>query len=251
MLAGLATSLVVAAQSIVSFDVATSMIPGWHSTLFPAYFVIGAIYSGLAMLITLVVPLRVLCGFKGLITAAHLESMCKLIIATSLLVGYAYIVEFWTAWQGGSTFERFAFGNRVTGPYAWCFGLAILCGVLVPQLFWFRWFRTTPWAMFSIAVLVNIGAWFDRFVIIATSLTHDYLPSSWKAYDPTGAEFLQLLGGFGLFTCLLLLFVRFLPLIAVSEVKAQLPVAGAAGSGTGEWSNDRSLNLVAGTGPRR
>jgi molybdopterin-containing oxidoreductase family membrane subunit len=225
MLAALATPLVVSVHTIVSFDFATSVIPGWHSTIFPPYFVTGAIFSGLAMVINLMVPLRVLCGFKDVITIHHLENMCKLIIATSLLIGYAYGVEFFAAWYSGNTFEQYAFRNRTNGPYGWCFGVMVVCNVLIPQLFWLRWFRTTPWAMFLIAILLNVGMWFERFVIVATSLHRDYLPSSWKMFYPTSADCLQLLGGFGLFSTLFLLFVRFLPMIALSEVKTCLPVA--------------------------
>lgn len=189
MLAALATPLVVSVHTIVSFDFATSVIPGWHSTLFPPYFVTGAIFSGLAMVIMLMVPLRVLCGFKDIITTHHLENMCKLIVATSLLIGYAYGVELFAAWYGGSKVEQYTFRNRVLGPYGWCFGVMIACNVLIPQLFWFRWFRTTPWVMFIISIFVNFGMWFERFVIVATSLSRDYLPSSWKPFHPTSAMF--------------------------------------------------------------
>ncbi len=225
MLAALATPLVVSVHTIVSFDFATSVIPGWHSTLFPPYFVTGAIFSGLAMVIMLMVPLRALCGFKDLITTHHLENMCKLIVATSLLIGYAYGVELFAAWYGGNKVEQYTFRNRVLGPYGWCFGMMVACNVLIPQLFWFRWFRTTPWVMFIISIFVNFGMWFERFVIVATSLSRDYLPSSWKPFHPTSADVLQLLGGFGLFSTFFLLFVRVLPMIALSEVKACLPAA--------------------------
>jgi molybdopterin-containing oxidoreductase family membrane subunit len=225
MLAGLATPLVVSVHTIVSFDFATSVIPGWHSTLFPPYFVTGAIFSGLAMVITLMVPLRLVGELKDVITARHLENMCKLILTTSLLIGYAYFVELFAAWYSGSAIEQYTFRNRVLGPYWWCFATMVACNVLIPQLFWFRWFRTTPAAMFLIAILVNVGMWLERFVIVATSLTRDYLPSSWRMFHPTTADVLQLLGGLGLFTSLFLLFVRFLPMIALSEVKTCLPAA--------------------------
>jgi molybdopterin-containing oxidoreductase family membrane subunit len=233
MLAALATPLVVSVHTIVSFDFATSVIPGWHSTIFPPYFVTGAIFSGLAMVITLMVPLRALCGLKDIITLRHLENMCKLILATSLLIGYAYSVELFAAWYGGSRIEAYTFRNRVTGPYWWCFATMVACNVLIPQLFWFRWFRTTPWVMLLVSIFVNIGMWFERFVIIATSLTRDYLPSSWKLFYPTWADYLQLVGGFGLFSSLFLLFVRFLPMVALSEVKACLPAAETAQASPG------------------
>jgi molybdopterin-containing oxidoreductase family membrane subunit len=225
MLAGLATPLVVSVHTIVSFDFATSIIPGWHSTIFPPYFVTGAIFSGLAMVITLMVPLRIACGFKDLITIRHLENMCKLILATSLLIGYAYLLELFSAWYSGNPVEQYTFRNRVLGPYWWCFATMVACNVLFPQLFWLRWCRTTPWVMLVISILVNVGMWLERFVIVATSLTRDYLPSSWRMFYPTGADLLQLLGGFGLFSSLFLLFVRFLPTIALSELKACLPAA--------------------------
>jgi molybdopterin-containing oxidoreductase family membrane subunit len=233
MLAALATPLVVSVHTIVSFDFATSVIPGWHATIFPPYFVTGAIFSGLAMVITLMVPLRSLCGLKDVITPHHLENMCKLILATSLLIGYAYVVELSAAWYGGNRFEQDTFRYRIIGLYGWCYGMMIACNVLIPQLFWVRWFRSTPWAMFLISICINIGMWFERFVIVATSLQRDYLPSSWKTFHPTWADLLQLLGGFGLFSTLFLLFVRFLPMIALSEVKACLPAVNAPHSARG------------------
>jgi molybdopterin-containing oxidoreductase family membrane subunit len=238
MLAALATPLVVSVHTIVSFDFATSVVPGWHSTIFPPYFVTGAIFSGLAMVITLMVPLRLACGFKDLITLHHLENMCKLIVATSLLIGYAYGVELSSAWYGGNSVEQFTIRNRVLGDYWWCFATMVGCNVLVPQLFWIRWCRTTPWVMFLISILVNIGMWFERFVIVATSLTHDYLPSSWKMFYPTWADYAQLLGGFGLFSTLFLLFVRFLPMIALSEVKACLPAVETPHASRTSWSSE-------------
>jgi molybdopterin-containing oxidoreductase family membrane subunit len=227
MLAALATPLVVSVHTIVSFDFATTNMPGWHATIFPPYFVTGAIFSGLAMVITLMVPLRALCGLKDVITIRHLENMSKLIIATSLLIAYAYVVELGAAWYSGNRFEQYAFRNRVIGPYGWCYATMVVCNVLLPQFLWFRWFRRTPWVLFLIAVLINVGMWFERFVIVVTSLTRDYLPSSWKMFYPTWADYLQLLGGFGLFSTLFVLFVRFLPMIAVSEVKTCLPAVAA------------------------
>jgi molybdopterin-containing oxidoreductase family membrane subunit len=225
MLAGLATPLVVSVHTIVSFDFATSVIPGWHTTIFPPYFVTGAIFSGLAMVITLIVPIRTLCGLKDLVTTRHLENMCKLILATSLLLGYGYLVELGNAWYSGNLYEQYVFLNRAAGPYAWCYWTMITCNVLLPQLFWFRWFRRTPSAMLLIAVCVNVGMWFERFVIVVTSLHRDYLPSSWMMFYPTWVDVLQLVGGFGLFTVPFLLFIRFVPMVAISEVKACLPAA--------------------------
>jgi Ni/Fe-hydrogenase subunit HybB-like protein len=225
MLAGLATALVVSVHTIVSFDFATSVIPGWHSTIFPPYFVTGAIFSGLSMVITLIVPLRVLCGLKDLVGPRHLEVLCKLILATGMLLSYGYMIELFNAWYGGSPMERFVFYNRMTGPYAWCYWTMMVCNVFIPHLFWFRWFRTTPWAMFLVAICVNVGMWFERFVIVVTSLHRDYLPSSWGMFYPTWVDILLLIGGFGLFSTLFMLFIRLLPMVALSEVKAILPAA--------------------------
>ena len=225
MLAGLATPLVVSVHTIVSFDFATSVIPGWHTTIFPPYFVTGAIFSGLSMVITLIVPLRILCGLKDVVPTRHLENMCKLILATGLLMGYGYTIEVASAWYGGNPYEEYVVSNRATGPYAWCYWTMILCNVCFPQLFWFKWFRTTPWAMFCVAILVNVGMWFERFVIVVVSLSRDYLPSSWMMFYPTWVDLALLAGGFGLFATPFLLFIRFVPMIALSEVKACLPEA--------------------------
>ncbi|MGZ3301084.1 MAG: quinol:electron acceptor oxidoreductase subunit ActD [Isosphaeraceae bacterium] len=225
MLAGLATPLVVSVHTVVSFDFAISILPGWHSTIFPPYFVTGAIFSGLAMVITLLVPLRRLCGLEDMITITHLQNMCKLILTTSLIIGYAYGTELFMAWYAGNEFEMYTFKNRILGPYGWCFAIMVLCNVMIPQLLWFRWFRTTPWVMFLLSLCVNIGMWFERFVIVTTTLHRDYLPSSWMMFYPTLWDYLQLLGGFGLFTTLFLIFIRFLPMVAISEVKASLPEA--------------------------
>jgi Ni/Fe-hydrogenase subunit HybB-like protein len=225
MLAGLATPLVVSVHTVVSFDFAISILPGWHSTIFPPYFVTGAIFSGLAMVITLLVPLRRVCGLEDVITITHLQNMCKLILSTSLIIGYAYVTELFMAWYAGNPFEMYTFKNRVFGPYGWCFATMVLCNVLLPQLFWLRWFRTTPWVMFLLSICVNIGMWFERFVIVTTTLHRDYLPAAWKMFYPTWVDYLQLIGGFGLFLTLFLIFVRFLPMVAISEVKTCLPEA--------------------------
>ena len=225
MLAGLATPLVVSVHTVVSFDFAISILPGWHSTIFPPYFVTGAIFSGLAMVITLLVPLRRLCKLEDVITINHLQNMAKLILATSLIIAYAYGTELFMAWYAGNPFEMFAFKNRLVGPYGWCFATMVVCNVLLPQLFWFRWFRTTPWVLFLLSICVNIGMFFERFVIVTTTLHRDFLPSSWMMFYPTWVDYLQFMGGFGLFTTLFMLFIRFLPMVAISEVKACLPQA--------------------------
>jgi molybdopterin-containing oxidoreductase family membrane subunit len=223
LLAALATPLVLSVHSVVSFDFAVSQVPGWHTTIFPPYFVAGAIFSGFAMVVTLMVPARAFFGLKDLVTIRHLDNMNKIILATSCMVGYAYGVEFFTAWYSGSRYEMFAFLNRALGPYAWAYWTMVTCNVVVPHLFWFRKCRTTPWMMVAICVLVNVGMWMERFVIIVTSLSRDYLPSSWRMYVPTWVDLLMLLGSFGLFFTLFLLFCRYLPMVAMAEVKSVPP----------------------------
>jgi molybdopterin-containing oxidoreductase family membrane subunit len=223
LLAALATPLVLSVHSVVSFDFAVSVVPGWHATIFPPYFVAGAIFSGFAMVVTLMVPARAYFGLKDLVTIRHLDNMNKVILATSLMVGYAYATEFFVAWYGGSQYEMFAFLNRAMGPYAWAYWTMVTCNVVVPQLFWFKKWRTTPWMMLVVAVLVNVGMWMERFVIVITSLSRDYLPSSWGLFKPTWVDLGMLIGSFGLFFTLFLLFCRYLPMVAMAEVKAVLP----------------------------
>lgn len=225
LLAALATPLVLSVHSVVSFDFAVSQVPGWHTTIFPPYFVVGAVFSGFAMVITLMVPARAYFGLKDLVTVRHLENMTKILLATSCIVGYAYATEFFIAWYGGNGYEQFAFLNRATGPMAWAYWIMVSCNVMVPQLLWFRKCRTTPWIMFCIAILVNVGMWFERFVIIVTSLSRDFLPSSWAAFVPTPIDILMLIGSFGMFFMLFLLFCRYLPMVAMAEVKSVLPQA--------------------------
>ena len=220
LLAALATPLVLSVHSVVSFDFAVSMLPGWHTTIFPPYFVAGAIFSGFAMVVMLAVPSRQFFGLKDVITLRHLENMNKIILATGSMVGYAYLVEFFIAWYSGNRYEHFTFVNRALGPYAWAYWIMVTCNVITPQLFWSKRIRTTPLAMMIVVVFVNVGMWFERFVIIVTSLHRDYLPSSWGYYTPSWVEWLTLLGSFGLFFTLFLLFLRFLPMIAMAEVKS-------------------------------
>ncbi len=223
LLAALATPLVLSVHSVVSFDFAVAQLPGWHTTILPPYFVAGAIFSGFAMVITLMVPARAYFGLKDLVTMRHLENMNKILLATSLMVAYAYVVEFFIAWYGGNPYEMFAFINRATGPYAWCYWIMVGCNVIVPQVMWLKRCRTTPWIMFLVAVLVNVGMWFERFVIIVASLGRDFLPSSWGYFKPTPIDLLMLAGSFGLFFTLFLLFCRYLPMVAMAEVKTVLP----------------------------
>jgi molybdopterin-containing oxidoreductase family membrane subunit len=237
LLAALATPLVLSVHSVVSFDFAVSVLPGWHTTIFPPYFVVGAIFSGFAMVITLMVPARAFFGLKELITLRHLENITKIILLTGCIVGYAYLTEFFIAWYSGSAYEQFALMNRATGPYAWAYWTMVSCNVLSPQLFWFRSWRTTPWKMFLVAILVNIGMWFERFVIIVISLSRDYLPSTWGYYKPTWVDILMLMGSFGLFFTLFLLFCRYLPMVAMAEVKVVLPHAHEAAAAPENASN--------------
>ncbi len=223
LLAALATPLVLSVHSVVSFDFAVSMLPGWHATIFPPYFVAGAIFGGFAMVMLLIVPSRAWFGLREIITLRHLENMAKIILATGMMVGYSYGMEFFIAWYSGNRFERFAFINRAFGPYAWCYWTMISCNVLSPQVFWLKKARTNPAVLWIVALLVTIGMWFERFVIIMISLSRDFLPSSWGMYVPTWVELCTLAGSFGLFLTLFLLFVRYLPMVAMAEVKSVMP----------------------------
>ncbi len=220
LLAALATPLVVSVHSVVSMDFATSLVPGWHATVFPPYFVIGAVFSGFAMVLTLMIVARSVMGFERYITKKHLGVMCKVIVFTGSIVGLAYLTELFTAWWSGNAYELFAFNNRMKGPMAWAYWTMFTCNVVAPQLLWFSRVRNSIPAVFAVAIAVNIGMWFERFVIIVTSLSRDYLPSSWSAYTPTGPEIGLFVGSFGLFFTLFLLFCRFLPMISMFEVKA-------------------------------
>ena len=227
--AGLSTPLVLSVHSIVSFDFAVSMLPGWHTTIFPPYFVAGAIFSGFAMVATIIIIMRKMFRLQHLVTDNHLELMNKIIIATSLMVGYAYAVELFIAWYGGVAYERYAFLNRALGPYAWAYWTMVACNVLVPQLLWIRKFRRTVWLMYPVVLLVNVGMWFERFVIVVTSLHRDFLPSSWDMYMPTLVDAGLLVGSFGIFLTLMLLFCRFLPTIAATELKVVLAESNGLG----------------------
>jgi molybdopterin-containing oxidoreductase family membrane subunit len=225
ILAGLSTPLVLSVHSVVSFDFATSVIPGWHTTIFPPYFVAGAIFGGFAMVLTIMLPARAIFGLHDLITDDHVDKMCKIILLTGSIVGYAYAMEFFIAWYGGNMFEQYAFINRATGPYWWAYWSMIFCNVVAPQLFWFRFFRRHVLWVFVVCMFVNAGMWFERFVIIVTSLHRDFLPSSWNMYYPTWVDIWTFVGTFGIFLALFLLFIRWLPMICIFEVKAVLPEA--------------------------
>ena len=219
ILAGFATPLVFSVHTIVSFDFATSIIPGWHTTIFPPYFVIGAIFSGFAMVITLMSIMRSVFNLKNYITLNHMEAMAKIVMLTGMLVGFAYSTEFFMAWYSGSEYEGFIFRNRAFGPYNWAYFIMFTCNAIVPQIFWFKKMRRNAYVLFVVAILVNVGMWFERYVIVVTSLHRDFLPSSWGMFSMTFFDWSILLGSFGLFFTLFLLFVRFLPAIAMSEVK--------------------------------
>jgi molybdopterin-containing oxidoreductase family membrane subunit len=194
-------------------------MPGWHTTIFPPYFVIGAIFSGFAMVITLMTFMRGYFGMKHYITLNHMEAMAKILMFTGMMVGFAYATEFFMAWYSGSEWEGFIFKNRAFGPYWWAYAIMFTCTAIVPQLFWFKSMRRHTWALFVVSILVNLGMWFERYVIVVTSLHRDFLPSSWGMYALTRWDYAILFGSFGLFFTLFLLFVRFLPVVAISEVK--------------------------------
>jgi Ni/Fe-hydrogenase subunit HybB-like protein len=225
LLAGLATPLVLSVHSVVSFDFAISVIPGWHTTIFPPYFVAGAIFSGFAMVVTLMVIARRIYNLENLITINHLEKMNIVILLTGTMVGFAYIIEFFIAWYSGVQYEQFAFLNRATGPYAWAYWIMMSCNLLFPQFFWVKRLRRSIPFMFVTSIIVNIGMWFERFVITITSLHRDFLPSSWGYFSPTWVDVLTFVGSFGLFFTLFLLFLRFVPMVAIAEVKGVLPQA--------------------------
>lgn len=225
ILAALATPLVLSVHSVVSFDFAVAQLPGWHTTIFPPYFVAGAIFSGFAMVITLMVPARYFYGLEDIVTMQHLENINKVLLTTGMMVGYGYSMEFFIAWYSGNPYEVYVFLSRAMGPYSWAYWIMITCNVFIPQLFWFRSIRRSIPAMFIISIFVNIGMWFERFVIVVTSLHRDFIPSSWDYYTPTYVDIFTFVGSFGLFFTLFFLFLRFVPIIAVSEVKGVMPQA--------------------------
>jgi molybdopterin-containing oxidoreductase family membrane subunit len=226
VLAGIATPLVLSVHTIVSFDFATSVIPGWHTTIFPPYFVAGAIFSGFAMVQTLMLITRKLLHLEQYITIGHIESMNKVILATGTIVGVAYLTELFIAWYSGYIYEQFAFFNRALGPYYWSYFGMMFCNVVSPQVFWSEKMRRSVWVTFFMSIFINIGMWFERFVIIATTLARDYLPSSWSYYVPTWVEIGIFIGTMGLFGTLYLLFTRVAPVVAVAEIKAILKSSG-------------------------
>ncbi|HEB60847.1 MAG TPA: hydrogenase [Phycisphaeraceae bacterium] len=227
LLAALATPLVLSVHSVVSFDFAVAQLPGWHTTIFPPYFVAGAVFGGFAMVLLLAVPARQFFGLKELITLRHIENMNKIMLATGLMVAYSYTIEFFISWYGGNPYEQFAFLNRALGPYQWAYFTMIFCNIVAPQLLWFKKLRTNLWVTMFCAGCVTTGMWFERFVIFITSLHRDFLPSSWGLFIPTWVDIAMLIGSFGLFFTFFLLFLRYLPIVAMAEVRAVMPHAHA------------------------
>jgi len=225
LLAGLATPLVLSVHTVVSFDFTIGIVPGWHSTIFPPYFVAGAIYAGFAMVILIAVPLRKVYGLQSFITTRHLENMAKIMLATGLIVFYGYINEAFYSWYSGSKYEEYMILNRMTGPYAPVYWSLIFCNGLAPQILWFRKIREHPAALFVVALIVSVGMWLERFVIVVTSLHRDFLPSSWGMYSGTFWDWSTFVGTLGLFVALIFLFVRFLPMISIFEMRTILPEA--------------------------
>ncbi|HEY3027091.1 MAG TPA: NrfD/PsrC family molybdoenzyme membrane anchor subunit [Pyrinomonadaceae bacterium] len=231
LLAGLATPLVLSVHTIVSFDFAIGIIPGWHATIFPPYFVAGAIYAGFAMVLILTIPLRKFYGLQSFITMRHMHNMAKVMLATGLIVAYGYLMEAFFGWYSGNPFERYMIYNRMHGPYAGYYLALILCNGLTPQLLWFKRIRSNLLVLWLISIVVSIGMWLERFVIVVTSLHRDFLPSSWGMYQPSGWDWSMFIGTIGLFFALLFLFIRFLPMISIFEMRTILPEAEVAEEG--------------------
>jgi len=225
LLAGLATPLVVSVHTVVSFDFAIAIVPGWHTTIFPPYFVAGAIYSGFAMVLTLAIPIRAVYGLEDFITMRHLQNMAKVMLVTGLIVAYGYLTEMFVSWYSADKFEVFVPLNRMTGPYAPFYWSLIACNIVIPQLLWLKKVRTSVPALFVIALIVNVGMWLERFVIVVTSLHRDFLPSAWGMYRGTFWDWSTFIGTMGLFLTLLFLFLRFLPMISIFEMRTILPGA--------------------------
>jgi Ni/Fe-hydrogenase subunit HybB-like protein len=225
LLAGLATPLVLSVHTVVSFDFTVGIVPGWHSTFFPPYFVAGAIYSGFAMVLALAIPLRSVYGLQGLITDKHLDNSAKVMMATGLIVGYSYILEAFAAWYSGNVYEQAAMWNRMTGPYKYHYWVLIACNVIAPNALWFKRIRNTPVILFIWSLIVLLGMWLERFVIIVSSLAQDNLISSWRVYQETRWDWATYLGTIGLFLFLFFLFIRLLPMISIFEVRTLLPQA--------------------------
>jgi molybdopterin-containing oxidoreductase family membrane subunit len=223
LLAGLSTPLVLSVHTIVSFDFAIGIVPGWHTTIFPPYFVAGAIYAGFAMVLTLAIPVRRFYHIEDFITIRHIRNMCKIMLATGLIVGYGYLMELFMAWYSGNIYEMFMMKNRMFGPYGFMYWLLILCNVAVPQLLWWKKMRDNTFIIFIICMFINVGMWLERFVIIVMSLNRDFAPSAWRMYYPTIFDFTMFFGTIGFFLTCMFLFIRFVPMIPIFEMKTLLP----------------------------
>jgi len=219
LMAGLATPLVVSVHSIVGMDFAAAIVPGWHTTIFPPYFVAGAIFSGFAMVMTLAIPLRAVYRLQDFVTMRHLDNMAKIMLATGSVLAYGYLAEVFFSYYSGNPYERYVTINRAFGPYAWSYWTLIACNILTPQLLWFRSVRRNVGALFVISLIINVGMWLERFVIVVISLHRDYLPSAWRMYYPTKWDFIHFFGSLGLFFVLLFLFIRLLPMISIFELR--------------------------------
>ncbi|MEO8522765.1 MAG: NrfD/PsrC family molybdoenzyme membrane anchor subunit, partial [Acidobacteriota bacterium] len=229
LLAGLSTPLVLSVHTVVSFDFSVGIVPGWHATIFPPYFVAGAVYAGFAMVLTLAIPLRVMYNLQDFLTIKHLENMAKVMLFTGLIVFYGYIMEAFYGWYSANQYESFMIWNRMTGPYAPFYWTLIFCNGLTPQLLWIKHIRTTPLTLFLIATVVNVGMWLERFVIVVTSLHRDFLPSSWGMFWPTRWDIMTFVGTLGLFVTLFFLFIRVLPMISIFEMRTMVPDAKVRG----------------------
>jgi molybdopterin-containing oxidoreductase family membrane subunit len=234
LLAGLSTPLVLSVHTVVSFDFAIGIIPGWHATIFPPYFVAGAVYAGFAMVLTLALPLRAAFGLHDFITERHLQNMAKVMLATGLIVVYGYAMEIFFAWYSGNQYEAFMAMNRVLGPYKYHWMTLILCNAIVPQLLWIRRVRSSPYWLFFVSMFINVGMWLERFIIIPVSLHRDFLPSSWGMYRGTIWDWATFIGTIGLFLSLLFLFVRLLPMISIFEMRTLVPDAKSGAKAGGE-----------------
>ncbi len=233
LLAGLSTPLVVSVHSVVSFDFSVGQLPGWHATIFPPYFVAGAIYSGFAMVLTLVIPLRAVYGLKGFITDKHLDTMARVMLATGIIVAYGYLMEDFIAWYGENEYEVFTMlgRGRPFGWYAFAYWSLVACNIVIPQLLWFPWFRRNVYALWILSIIINTGMWLERFNIIVTSLSQDFVPANWERFYPTMWDVLTFAGSLGLFFTLLMLFIRFLPVISIVEMREMVHHQESEGHG--------------------
>ena len=225
LLAGLATPLVLSVHTVVSFDFAVGIVPGWHTTIFPPYFVAGAIYSGFAMVLMLAIPIRKIYALEDFITERHLENSAKVMLATGLIVAYGYIIEGFMGWYSGNRYDAFTLWNRLHGPYAFFYYMLIACNIVIPQVLWIRKLRTKPVALFAVSGVILVGMWLERFIIVVVSLQRDFLNSSWGMYYPTRWDWMTYVGTIGMFLAAMFLFVRILPMISIFEMRTLLPEA--------------------------